>query len=136
MQPAAPAPRGGMPVRVLVVDDDPIVLASCRRVLEAKGLGVVTAASVSAAIEETLSQEFGLVIVDVKMPERDGLQLAQKVQAGGKPIPVIVMSGYPTSDTILSSLTSGAFVFLPKPFTPDELVATLQVVVPGAIADA
>lgn len=123
-------------MKVLVVDDDPIVLASCRRVLESKGLAVVTAASVAAAIEEMLSQGFGLVIVDVKMPERDGLQLAQKVQAEGTPVPVIVMSGYPTSETILSSLTTGAFVFLPKPFTPEELLAALQVVVPGAIAEA
>lgn len=123
-------------MRVLVVDDDPIVLASCRRVLEAKGFAVVTAASVDAAIVETISQGFGLVIVDLKMPERDGLQLVQKVRTWGKPVPVIVMSGYPTSETVLSSLTSGAFAFLPKPFTPDELIAALQVVVPGEIEEA
>lgn len=123
-------------MRVLVVDDDPIVLASCRRVLEAKGFGVVTAASVGAAIMETVSQGFGLVIVDLKMPERDGLQLVQNVQTWGKPVPVIVMSGYPTSETVLSSLTSGALAFLPKPFTPDELIAALQVVVPGEIEEA
>jgi DNA-binding response OmpR family regulator len=123
-------------VRVLVVDDDPIVLASCRRVLEAKGFSVVTATSVGAAIEETISQGFGLVIADLKMPERDGLQLVQKVRAWGKPVPVIVMSGYPTSETVLSSLTSGALAFLPKPFTPDELIAALQVVVPEEIDEA
>ena len=49
-------------MRVLVVDDDPIVLASCRRVLETNGFDVVTAASVSAAIVETVSQGFGLVL--------------------------------------------------------------------------
>ena len=123
-------------MRVLVVDDDPIVLASCRRVLETKGFDVVTAASVAAAIVETVSQGFGLVIVDLKMPERDGLQLVQKVQAWGKQVPVIVMSGYPTSETVLSSLSSGAFAFLPKPFTPDELIAVLQVVVPGELREA
>lgn len=120
-------------MRVLVVDDDPIVLASCRRILETKGFVVVTAASVSAAVEETVAQGFGLLIVDLKMPERDGLQLVQKARAWGKPVPVIVMSGYPTSETVLSSLQSGAFAFLPKPFTPDELIAALQVVVPGEI---
>jgi len=118
-------------VRVLIVDDDPIVLASCRRILETKAFTVVTAASVSAAVEETVAQGFGLIIVDLKMPERDGLQLVQKAQTWGRPVPVIVMSGYPTSDTVLSSLASGAFAFLPKPFTPDELIAALQVVVPG-----
>ncbi|OHD73182.1 MAG: hypothetical protein A2177_00405 [Spirochaetes bacterium RBG_13_68_11] len=118
-------------MRVLVVDDDPIVLASCRRVLEEKGFAVVTAASVGAAVEQTLAQGFGLIIVDLKMPERDGLQLVQKVRTWARPVPVIVMSGFPTPEAILSSLASGAFVFLPKPFTPDELIAALQVVVPG-----
>ncbi len=117
-------------MRVLVVDDDPIVLASCRRVLETQGFAVVTAASVSAAVEETVAQGFGLIIVDLKMPERDGLHLVQKAQTWGKPVPVIVMSGFPTSETVLSSLQSGAFAFLPKPFTPDELLAALQVVIP------
>jgi DNA-binding NtrC family response regulator len=120
-------------VRVLVVDDDPIVLASCRRILETKGFTVVTAASVSAAVEQTVAQGFGLIIVDLKMPERDGLQLVQKARSWGRPVPVIVMSGYPTSETVLSSLQSGAFAFLPKPFTPDELIGVLQVVVPDEI---
>jgi len=121
-------------VRVLVVDDDPIVLASCQRILETRGFSVVTAGSVTAAIEETVAQGFGLIIVDLKMPERDGLQLLQRVQGWERRVPVIVMSGYPTSETVLSSLQSGAFAFLPKPFTPDELLAVLQVVVPGEVA--
>jgi DNA-binding NtrC family response regulator len=120
-------------VRILVVDDDPIVLASCRRILETRGFTVVTAGSVSAAVEQTVAQGFGLIIVDLKMPERDGLQLVQKARSWGRPVPVIVMSGYPTSETVLSSLQSGAFAFLPKPFTPDELMGALQVVLPDEI---
>ncbi len=112
-------------MRVLVVDDDQIVLASCRRVLEAEGFSVVTATSVNQAIEEAVAQGFGLIIVDLRMPERDGLQLMKKVSAWRRPTPVIAMSGYPTSESIQSSLTSGAFVFLPKPFTPEELIAAL-----------
>ncbi len=120
-------------MRVLVVDDDQIVLASCRRVLEAEGFSVVTATSVSQAIEEAVAQGFGLIIADIRMPERDGLQLMKKVSAWKRPTPVIAMSGYPTPESIQSSLTSGAFVFLPKPFTPEELIAALQVVVPSEL---
>jgi DNA-binding NtrC family response regulator len=127
-------PRG-LPVRVLVVDDDPIVLASCKRILEVNGLAVVTAASVQDAIVEIVSQEFGLIIVDLTMPERDGLQLVQKVRSERKPIPTIAMSGHPTSETIHSSLASGAYVFLPKPFTPEEFLAAVQVAVPGALKE-
>ena len=123
-------------MRVLVVDDDPIILSSCRRILEGRGFDVVTAASVDAAVTETVAQGFGVIIVDLTMPERDGLQLVQKVQTWGKPVPVVVMSGYPTTEAILSSLSSGAYAFLPKPFTPDELIAALQIVVPGEIHES
>jgi DNA-binding NtrC family response regulator len=122
-------------VRVLVVDDNPIVLASCRRILEEEGFTVVTVGSVNQAIEEAVAQGFGLIIVDIKMPEQDGHQLMKRVKAWRKPTPVIAMSGYPTSETVQSSLTSGAFVFLPKPFTPDELIAALRVVVPGELRE-
>ena len=120
-------------MRVLVVDDDPIVLESCRRVLEAEGFSVVAVSSVGQAIEEAVAQGFGLIITDIRMPERDGLQLMKKVGEWRRPTPIIAMSGYPTSESIQSSLTSGAFVFLPKPFTPDELLAALQIVVPSEV---
>jgi CheY-like chemotaxis protein len=122
-------------MRVLVVDDDPIVLASCKRVLEAEGFSVVAVSSVNQAIEEAVAQGFELIIVDIKMPERDGLQLMKRVQSWRKPTPVIAMSGYPTSESIQSSLTSGASVFLPKPFTPEELIGALQVVVPSELKE-
>ncbi len=122
-------------MRVLVVDDDPIVLSSCKRVLEAEGFSVVAVSSVGQAIEEAVAQGFGLIIADIKMPERDGLQLMKRVSEWRRPTPVIAMSGYPTSESIQSSLTSGAFVFLPKPFTPDELIAALQVVVPSELKE-
>ena len=120
-------------MRVLVVDDDPIVLASCKRVLETEGFSVVAASSVGQAIEEAVAQAFGLIITDIKMPERDGFQLMKKVSEWRRPTPVIAMSGYPTSESVQSSLKSGAFVFLPKPFTPDELLAALRVVVPSEL---
>jgi DNA-binding response OmpR family regulator len=120
-------------VRVLVVDDDAIVLASCRRILEEEGFAVVTAASVSDAILAAVEQGFDLIIVDVKMPERDGLELLAHVRRWRKPPPFIVMSGFPTSETVLASLEGGAFVFVPKPFTPDELLASVRLVVPGLV---
>jgi len=118
-------------MRILVVDDDPIVLVSCRRVLEAEGFSVVAASSVDQAIEEAVAQGFDLIITDIKMPMRDGIQLMKRVSSWRKRTPVIAMSGYPTSESVQSSLTSGAFVFLPKPFTPEELVSALRVVLPS-----
>lgn len=89
------------------------------------------AASAADAVDATLDQGFGLAIVDIKMPEVDGLALMRMLKAGRRPVPVIAMSGYPTAETRASSLRGGASFFLPKPFTPEELVSALRAVVPA-----
>jgi DNA-binding NtrC family response regulator len=112
-------------MRVLVVDDEPIVLQSCRRVLEAEGWEMISASSVAEALSilESITPE--LLLVDVKMPVHDGMYLMRKVREKRPGIPIIVMSGYATSETIKEAEGLGAAIFLPKPFTPDELAGAL-----------
>jgi DNA-binding NtrC family response regulator len=113
-------------MRVLVVDDEPIVLKSCRLVLEAEGWEMISASSVAEALSilESITPE--LLLVDVKMPVHDGMYLMRKVREKRPGIPIIVMSGYATSETIKEAEGLGAAIFLPKPFTPDELADTLS----------
>jgi DNA-binding NtrC family response regulator len=113
-------------MRVLVVDDEPIVLKSCRLVLEAEGWEMISAASVAEALSilESITPE--LLLVDVKMPVHDGMYLMRQVREKQPGIPIIVMSGYATSETIKEAEGLGAAIFLPKPFTPDELADTLR----------
>jgi DNA-binding NtrC family response regulator len=113
-------------MRVLVVDDEPIVLKSCRLVLEAEGWEMISASSVAEALSilESITPE--LLLVDVKMPVHDGMYLMRKVREKRPGIPIIVMSGYATSETIKEAEGLGAAIFLPKPFTPDELADTLR----------
>ena len=116
-------------MKALVVDDDPIVLASCTRILEAEGGWMVTAVgSVTDALAAMEGHTFDLLVLDLKMPERDGLQLMARLKELQVPVPVIMMSGYATSDSVLASLEGGAFAFLAKPFTPDELLASVSFV--------
>ena len=112
-------------MRVLVVDDEPIVLQSCRRVIEAEGWEMISASSVAEALSilESIAPE--LLLVDVKMPVHDGMYLMRKVREKRPGIPIIVMSGYATSETIKEAEGLGAAIFLPKPFTPDELAGAL-----------
>jgi DNA-binding NtrC family response regulator len=112
-------------MRVLVVDDEPIVLKSCRLVLEAEGWEMMPASSVTEALSilESITPE--LLLVDVKMPVHDGMYLMRKVREKRPGIPIIVMSGYATSETIKEAEGLGAAIFLPKPFTPDELAGAL-----------
>lgn len=122
-------------MRVLVVDDEPIVLKSCRLVLEAEGWEMISAASVTEALSilESITPE--LLLVDVKMPVHDGMYLMRQVREKQPGIPIIVMSGYATSETIKEAEGLGAAIFLPKPFTPDELADTLRSVARNKLHD-
>jgi DNA-binding NtrC family response regulator len=113
-------------MRVLVVDDEAIVLKSCRLVLEAEGWEVVSAGSVEEALSVLEGMTPDLLLIDVKMPVHDGMYLMRQVKEKKPGIPIIVMSGYPTRETISNAEDLGAATFLPKPFTPDELAETLR----------
>ena len=113
-------------MKVLVVDDEPIVLTSCRMVLEAEGCEVMTAGTVQEALSFLESQAFELLLIDVKMPVLDGMYLVRQVGKKRPRMPIIVMSGYSTDDTIREALDLGAATFIAKPFTPDELADAVR----------
>jgi DNA-binding NtrC family response regulator len=116
-------------MKILVVDDDAIVIKSCRRILEAEGFEVLTVPSADEALEIVKKYDFDLLLIDVKMPKHDGMFLMREVKKHLAEIPIIVMSGYPTPETVADVLKLGATQFIPKPFRPDELVKTIRQVV-------
>ena len=116
-------------MKILVVDDERIVLDSCQRVLEADGFEVHLLPSADKALEAMTNENFGLLLVDVKMPEHDGMYLMRKVKEKRPDLPLIAMSGYPTPGTIKEAGNMGATTFIAKPFTPDELVRTVRQVI-------
>ena len=116
-------------MRILVVDDDPIVLDSCRRILEAEGFDVQAVSSADNALETVKNNGFDLLLIDVKMPGHDGMYLMREVKERWPEIPVIVMSGYPTPETITDGITMGAAKFIAKPFTPDELLEMVHEII-------
>jgi DNA-binding NtrC family response regulator len=109
-------------MKILVVDDDAIVIKSCRRILEAEGFEITTVPGADEALEKIKYYEFDLLLMDVKMPKHDGIFLMREIKKNWPDIPIIVMSGYPTPETIADVLKFGATQFIPKPFRPDELV--------------
>ena len=112
--------------KVQVVDDDAIVLASCQRVLEAEGFGVIASSSSEEALVAMEKDDIRLCLVDVKMPGHDGMWLIKKIKEKWPHMPVVVMSGYPTPETIVEGIESGAAEFLAKPFTPDEFLTSIR----------
>lgn len=114
-------------MKILVVDDEGIVLNSCKRILEPEGFDVTSAPSADAALQILASGDaaVSLLLIDVKMPVHDGIYLMQQIREKHLDLDIIVMSGYPTEETIQSAETLGAATFIAKPFTPEELLNTV-----------
>lgn len=113
-------------MKALIVDDDQIVLDSCRRVFEAEGFEVYLVPGAEKAPEELEHNIFDLLLIDVKMPEQDGMYLMREVKEQWPEVSIVVMSGYPTPETIADGFQLGAEKFIAKPFTPDELLAIVR----------
>jgi DNA-binding NtrC family response regulator len=113
-------------MKILVVDDENIVLSSCRLVLEAENFEVLLAESVKQALNILINETPALLLIDVKMPAQDGMYLMKEVKEKWPAIPIIVMSGYPIDSTVKTAADLGAATFIAKPFTPDELLETVR----------
>jgi DNA-binding NtrC family response regulator len=118
-------------MKILVVDDENIVLDSCRKVLVSEGYDVCLVPSADKAIAAMEDDDFNLLLVDIMMPEHDGLYLMEEIKKRWPNKPVIVMSGYDTADTIKKATEKGSAGFINKPFTPDELINMIQKVLGG-----
>ncbi len=116
-------------MRILVVDDDAIVVKSCKYILEAEGFEVATVSTAENALQTIHHNDFDLLLVDVKMPKHDGLFLMREIKKHLPEIPILVMSGYPTPTTVSDVFKLGATQFIPKPFRPDELIQVVREVI-------
>jgi ATP-dependent Lon protease len=113
-------------MRILVVDDEPIILTCCQRILEVQGHTVRLVGSADEAITAMEDDPFEVLLVDVKMPIRDGIDLVREIKEKWAETSVIVMTGYATPETIRKSRSARADKFIAKPFTPDELLEVLE----------
>jgi UDP-3-O-[3-hydroxymyristoyl] N-acetylglucosamine deacetylase len=110
---------------ILVVDDEEQIRGTLRGVLADEGFTVLEAANGRAALDLLATGSPRLAIVDIWMPEIDGIELVQRMRVRAPEVPIIVISGHGTIETAVGVLRSGAFDFLEKPF---ELDALLQIV--------
>ena len=107
--------------RVLVIDDDEVMLDSCRRILQSSGYDVDIEATGLSGRDRAIEGDYDLVLVDMRLPDMDGVQLIAAVRERRTDLELIVITGYSTVGTAVQAVKLGAFDYLPKPFTPDEL---------------
>ncbi|NOZ25221.1 MAG: response regulator [Nitrospirae bacterium] len=107
---------------VLIVDDEDVVIRSCERILAPEGYSVQGATSARRAMEMIENGSFDLVITDLKMPEVDGIELIRWIREKSPGTGVVVITGYPSQESIKDALELGIIDYLPKPFSPQLLV--------------
>ncbi len=113
-------------MKALIIDDNAIVLEGCRRILEAENIEAATSSSVTEALQMLENGEYDLLLTDIIMPDKDGFYLIGEVRKRWPDLPIVVMSGYPTPEFIERIQQAGAVRFVPKPFTPKELLAEVR----------
>jgi signal transduction histidine kinase len=107
--------------KVLVIDDEENICKSCAEVLQDDGYAVTTFTKPNDALKYLHDEDIDLVLLDLKMPEADGIEVLKQLRAHHRETLVVVITGYASVETAVASLKLGAFDYVSKPFTPDEL---------------
>ncbi len=112
--------------RILVVDDEEIVRESLGGWLEKDGYHVASAPDGRSAVERLKSDKWNVLLVDLKMPGMDGLQVLEEAKKLQPDASVVIMTAYATVETAVQAMKLGAFDYLVKPFDPEELSLMMQ----------
>jgi DNA-binding NtrC family response regulator len=117
--------RSGLP-KVLVVDDEVAVCRSCEKVLAREGYEVRWVLSGGQALAVMREEPFDLVFTDLKMAEMGGMELLEALRTEFPDVVPVVITGYATIASVVETMKLGAYDYLPKPFTPDEMAAVAK----------
>ncbi|HYK89893.1 MAG TPA: sigma-54 dependent transcriptional regulator [Acidobacteriota bacterium] len=112
--------------RVLVIDDERSVCISCQRILEEEGYAVEYALSGVEGIERAKRQNWDLILLDLIMPDLPGMEALAQIHAERPDQTVVIITGYATIQTSIEAIKQGAFDYIPKPFTPEELALSVS----------
>ena len=114
-------------VRILVVDDEKGVREGCRKILSLEGYQVTIAEDGQAGWEAfQAGSGFAVLLVDLMMPRLTGLELMKLVREADPDVLPIIITAHATIDTAVEGTKQGAYSYIPKPFTPDELLLSLK----------
>ncbi|MBI5051090.1 MAG: sigma-54-dependent Fis family transcriptional regulator [Nitrospirae bacterium] len=112
--------------KILVIDDETIIRLSCERTLIPEGYEVKSALGGKEGLEMLEKEPFTLVLLDLKMPDMDGIEVLKKIKDTWPENKVIMITGYSTVETAVKALKLGAWNYIEKPFTPDALLEAVK----------
>ncbi len=113
-------------VKILVIDDEKGIRLGTQRLLEEDGYLVETAENGEQGIRLGTSINFDIIIIDLKMPDYDGLEVLKEIKKAFPNTICFIATAYASYDTAIQSTRLGAFGYIPKPFTPEEFIYQIE----------
>ncbi len=108
--------------KILVLDDDPVITLSCKRILGAEGYNISTVEKGEDALNKLAKEDFDLLISDVRLPDISGMTVLKEARIIKPQTDVVIITGYPTLEDAKESTRLGAQQYIEKPFTPDFML--------------
>jgi two-component system nitrogen regulation response regulator NtrX len=115
-----------MKSRVLVIDDEAAIRDSLRMILEYEDYQFVGAASGQEALDVVRRERPDIVLLDIKMPGMDGMEVLRKLRTLDEGLPIVMISGHGNTATAVEAIRSGAIDFLDKPLSSERVIVTLR----------
>ncbi|MDY6969114.1 MAG: response regulator [Spirochaetota bacterium] len=112
--------------RLLIVDDEVNLCRGCQRIFEDEGYIMETAYTGKDGLRRATKEMYDAVLVDLKMPDMNGIDLIKQLKEYRPDVPVIMITGYASVPTAVEAMKSGADDYIPKPFNPDEIVGAVK----------
>jgi two-component system NtrC family response regulator len=114
------------PGKILVIDDEPVICDACRFVLSDKGYRVDACLTGRQGLDTLLKGNYDLALLDLKLPDMEGMEILRIVQNDKPDAYIIIMTGYSTVKNAVEAMKIGAFDYLAKPFSDDELMLAVE----------
>ncbi len=111
---------------ILIIDDEKSIRKTLRDILEYEGYKVMEAADGAEGLQKATDDEYAAILLDVKMPKKDGMEVLLELQKNGSEVPVIMISGHGTMETAVEAVKHGAYDFVAKPMDLNRLLVTLR----------
>jgi len=113
-------------VNILIIDDDPEICEYMELLLENNGYSVRTETNARRGIERLRDEQFHVVVLDIMMPDLDGMQALEEIRSFDSDIAIIIFTGYPSIETARKSMQHDVSDYIKKPFDVDEFTDSLE----------
>jgi formate/nitrite transporter len=115
-----------MPDKMLIIDDDQIILRSCTKIFEAEGYEITATSNPQEGLKLVSENSYDVILVDWMMPSLDGLDVVEEIDKRSPNSAMVMISGHPTVGRATEALKRGAMDYLAKPFKPAEIIAAVN----------